>query len=91
MKPAPPRALSVGIIWIIVMATVTAGCGLNPVKMRPPTLLESQAIPVVIEFSNALNLPLGAKVSYGGNTVGSVRSVRLDDGVVAVTAEVDAS
>ncbi|BBB43423.1 MlaD family protein [Mycobacteroides abscessus] len=91
MKPASQRALSVGIIWIIVVATVTAGCGLNPVKMRPPTLSESQAIPVVIEFSSALNLPLGAKVSYGGNTVGSVRSVRLDNGVVAVTADVDAS
>lgn len=91
MKPLPKRALSVGIVWIIVVATVTAGCGLNPVKMRPPTLSESQVIAVVIEFSNALNLPLGAKVSYGGNAVGSVRSVRLDNGVVAVAADVDAS
>lgn len=91
MKPLPKRALSIGIIWILAMATVTAGCGLNPVKMRPPTLSESQLIPVVIEFSSALNLPLGAKVSYEGNAVGSVRSVRLDNGVVAVAAEVDAS
>lgn len=85
MKPLP-----IGIIWILAAATVTAGCGLNPVKMRPPALSESQVIPVVIEFSSALNLPLGAKVSYEGNAVGSVRSVRLDNGVVAVAAEVDA-
>lgn len=91
MKPSPKHGLSVGIVWILAVAIVTAGCGLNPVKMRPPTLSESQMIPVVIEFSNALNLPLGAKVSYGGNAVGSVRSVRLDNGVVAVAADVDAS
>ncbi|CPR82180.1 MlaD family protein [Mycobacteroides abscessus] len=91
MKPSPKHGLSVRIVWILAVAIVTAGCGLNPVKMRPPTLSESQVIPVVIEFSNALNLPLGAKVSYGGNAVGSVRSVRLDNGVVAVAADVDAS
>lgn len=91
MKPSPKHGLSVRIVWILAVAIVTAGCGLNPVKMRPPTLSESQVIPVVIEFSNALNLPLGAKVSYGGNAVGSVRSVRLDNGVVVVAADVDAS
>ncbi|MBB4852895.1 virulence factor Mce-like protein [Mycobacteroides chelonae] len=70
------------------MATTVAGCGLNPVKMQPPAF-GGPTVRVVLEFSSALNLPAGAKVTYQGDNVGSVRSVALEGAVVAVTAYVD--
>ncbi|WP_074355327.1 MlaD family protein [Mycobacteroides abscessus] len=58
--------------------------------MQPPTFDGPPTIQVVLEFSSALNLPAGAKITYEGNAVGSVRSVALEGGVVAVTANLDA-
>lgn len=70
------------------IASAVAGCGLNPVKMPPPAF--GDKFGVVIEFSNALNLPLGAKVTFEGGTVGAVSDVGLDKVVVAVTANINA-
>lgn len=75
------------LLCIGAIASTVAGCGLNPVKMQPPTL--GDTYPVVIEFANALNLPLGAKVAFEGGTVGTVRDVSLGNGAVAVTAGID--
>lgn len=69
---------------IVAVAVATASCSINPVKMQPPELGRSSTVDVVIEFTNALNLPLGAKVTYQGGDVGSVRAVSLVHGTVAV-------
>ncbi|WP_418002824.1 MlaD family protein [Mycobacterium sp. PDNC021] len=72
-----------------MIAFSVSGCGLNPVKMQPPAIGGPPTFQVVIDFSSALNLPAGAKVTYEGDNVGSVRSVVLQAGVVAVTANLD--
>ncbi|MUM19893.1 MlaD family protein [Mycobacteroides sp. CBMA 271] len=77
------------LVWVVLVATTVSGCGLNPVRMQPPTFGGPPTVRVVLEFSSALNLPAGAKVTYEGDNVGSVRSVALEGGVVAVAANLD--
>lgn len=79
----------VSLVWMVLVAISVAGCGLNPVKMQPPTFGGTPTMRVVLEFSSVLNLPAGAKVTYEGDNVGSVRSVVLEGGVVAVTTRLD--
>lgn len=76
------------LLCIAAITAALAGCGLNPVKMSPPSF--GDKYPVVIEFTNALNLPIGAKVTFEGGAVGAVRDVSLDHGAVAVTANINA-
>lgn len=75
------------LLCVTAIAAAVAGCGLNPVKMSPPTF--GDKFGVVIEFTNALNLPIGAKVTFEGGTVGTIRAVGLADGVVAVAANIN--
>lgn len=79
------------LVWVAAVATMVAGCGLNPVKMSAPRTGGSDTYQVVVDFSSALNLPAGAKVTYEGDRIGAVRSVELANGVVAVTTSLNAS
>ncbi|WP_405136313.1 MlaD family protein [Nocardia sp. NBC_01388] len=77
----------------VVVATVTtaalAGCSADPANLPMPSDLTRHGYPLTVEFTNALNLPAGAKVSFDGAAVGTVRSIDLRDGAVAVGVEVD--
>lgn len=77
---------------IAVLAAATtamlAACSANPADLPMPSDLARDGYPLTIEFASALNLPAGAKVSFDGAAVGSVRDVDLTDDVVAVAVEI---
>ncbi|MFI7000098.1 MlaD family protein [Nocardia sp. NPDC050175] len=70
------------------MAVVLAGCSYNPAELPLPS--RGGGYPITVEFASALNLPEGAKLSFDGARVGSVRRVELAGAVVAVRVDVDA-
>ncbi|MUL67112.1 hypothetical protein BOO86_21745 [Mycobacterium sp. CBMA 234] len=80
----PSAALAVAVV-----ATALSGCGINPVKMSSPDIGGPPSFRATIEFSSALNLPAGAKITYQGTGVGIVRAVTLDHGVVDVKVDID--
>ncbi|MFF2555033.1 MlaD family protein [Nocardia sp. NPDC058058] len=73
----------------VVIATALAGCSANPADLPMPDDLIRYGYPLTVEFANALNLPAGAKVSFDGAGVGTVRGIELRAGVVAVEVEID--
>ncbi|SLG56323.1 MlaD family protein [Mycobacteroides abscessus] len=80
------------LIAVLLSAAVAAGgCGLNPVQMRIPDLTGSRNVPIIIEFTNALNLPAGSKIAYEGADVGVVRDVSLQSGMAVVRADVESN
>lgn len=87
MTNHPMRRLAAAALTLIA----AAGCAVNPVNIRPPDISSTGKYTVTIEFTSALNLPAGAKVAYEGDSVGSVDSVSLDRGAVAVRASVDSA
>lgn len=76
-------------VWTAAVILTMSGCGINPVKMHPPSFGGPATVRVVIEFSDVLNLPMGAEVTYEGSEVGSVRAVYVDKSAVAVTVSLD--
>lgn len=76
---------------LLVLAATIAGCGLNPVRMQVPDVSGTKKLGIVIEFSNALNLPAGSRVAYEGVDVGVVRGVNLGNGVARVNVDVDSA
>ncbi|WP_433654372.1 MlaD family protein [Nocardia sp. CA-128927] len=69
------------------VAVALAGCSYNPAELPLPS--RSTGYPITIEFASTLNLPEGAKLSFDGARIGSVRRVELDGAVVAVRLDVD--
>lgn len=74
---------------LLCLLAVLTSCGINPVRIHPPPLGGEKQRTVAIEFTNALNLPAGAKVAFEGDTVGTVGDVRLSSGTVEVLTKLD--
>ncbi|WP_330181628.1 MlaD family protein [Nocardia sp. NBC_01503] len=81
------RHLIVVVLTTAVTATLAA-CSANPAKLPMPSDLARNGYPLTIEFANALNLPAGAKVSFDGAAVGSVRNIDLTGDNVAVGVDI---
>ncbi|AUN42287.1 MlaD family protein [Tsukamurella tyrosinosolvens] len=83
-----PRRVSAAIV--IGAAVVLAGCGVSPANMdmRNP-LGDGDQYDVQLQFADVLNLPIGARISLGGLTVGRVKAVALGEDAATVTVRVD--
>lgn len=78
------------ILAVLVLSTAAlSACAANPANLPMPSDLTRKGYPLTVEFTNALNLPAGAKVSFDGAAVGTVRSIDLRDGAVAVGVNID--
>lgn len=73
-------------------AVILAGCTVSPANMdlRSPVGGEEQ-YDLKLQFSDVLNLPIGARITLGGLTVGRVRAVALGEEAATVTVRVDRS
>ncbi len=68
----------------LLVALLAAGCGFDPAAVPiPGATVAGPTYPVTIQFANALNLPVGAKVIANGVLVGTLRTVAI----VAPTAD----
>lgn len=67
-----------------ILAVALSGCSVNPARIRMPDTSTGN-FSATIQFANALNLPTGAKVTFEGVDVGTVRGIGLGDGVANVT------
>lgn len=70
-----------------ITATLAA-CSVNPANLPMPSDLTRNGYPLTVEFATALNLPAGAKVSFDGAAVGSVRSIDLAGDSVTVGVDI---
>lgn len=84
------RSARHAMVVLIAAATtaVLAACSANPANLPMPSDLVRNGYPLTVEFVNALNLPAGAKVSFDGAAVGSVRSIELTADIVAVGVDI---
>lgn len=82
------------MVAAITLATsvMLASCGMSPANMdlRSPVGGGDQ-YDLKLQFSDVLNLPVGARIALGGLTVGRVKSVALGDEAATVTVRVDRS
>lgn len=85
-----PRRVSAAIV--VGAALALAGCGVSPANMdmRNP-LADGDQYEVKLQFADVLNLPIGARISLGGLTVGRVKAVDLGEEAATVTVRVDKS
>ncbi|BDH59334.1 MlaD family protein [Tsukamurella sp. PLM1] len=85
-----PRPVAAAIA--VGAAAVLAGCSVSPANMdmRNPIGGEDQ-YEVNLKFADVLNLPIGARISLGGLTVGRVKAVALGEDAATVTVRVDQS
>ncbi|RDH09604.1 MlaD family protein [Tsukamurella pulmonis] len=85
-----PRRLSTAIV--VGAAVTLAGCGVSPANMdmRNP-LSDGDQYEVKLQFADVLNLPIGARISLGGLTVGRVKAVALGEDAATVTVRMDKS
>lgn len=77
----------IAVLLAAITATLAA-CSANPANLPMPSDLARNGYPLTVEFANALNLPAGAKVSFDGAAVGSVRSIDLTENSVAVGVDI---
>ncbi|QIS04234.1 MCE family protein [Nocardia brasiliensis] len=74
---------------LVITAAALTGCSYNPAKLA---LLDRHAAPgysITVEFDNALNLPIGARLVLDGAAIGTVVAIGLTETVVAVRADID--
>ncbi|RDI68375.1 MlaD family protein [Nocardia pseudobrasiliensis] len=76
-------------LGLAVIAAALTACAVNPAKIALPQGLSERTYPVTLEFADVLNLPDGAKLSFDGVGVGSVRRIALEGAVVVVHADID--
>lgn len=76
----------------LTVALTTAGCTLSPANMdlRNP-LADGGQYRIAMEFEDVLNLPIGARVAFGGMNVGRITSVDLGSDSATVGARIDKS
>ncbi|MCV7307088.1 MlaD family protein [Mycobacteroides immunogenum] len=60
-----------------------SSCSVNPARIRMPDT-STDNFSATVQFTNALNLPTGAKVTFEGVDVGTVRDIGLGTGVANV-------
>ncbi|MET9325365.1 MlaD family protein [Tsukamurella sp. NPDC003166] len=85
-----PRSAAAAIA--LTAGVVLAGCTVSPANMdmRNP-IGDSDQYDVKLQFADVLNLPIGARISLGGLTVGRVKAVNLGEDAATVTVRVDKS
>lgn len=83
-----PRRVATAVL--IGASVALAGCGVSPANMdmRNP-LADSDQYDVKLQFADVLNLPIGARISLGGLTVGRVKAVDLGEEAATVTVRLD--
>ncbi len=83
-----PRRVTTAVV--IGAALLLAGCGVSPANMdmRNP-MAGGDQYDVKLQFADVLNLPIGARISLGGLTVGRVKAVDLGEEAATVTARLD--
>ncbi|GAA1082057.1 MlaD family protein [Tsukamurella spumae] len=85
-----PRSVAAAIA--LTAGVLLAGCTVSPANMdmRNP-IGGGDQYDVKLQFADVLNLPIGARISLGGLTVGRVKAVDLGDDAATVTVRVDKS
>ncbi len=76
----------------LATAAVTAtGCSVSPATMDISNpLVGRHDYQIQLQFADALNLPIGAQITYTGLRVGRVARVSLSNAAATVTARIDA-
>ncbi|KXP10201.1 MlaD family protein [Tsukamurella pseudospumae] len=85
-----PRSVAAAIA--LTAGVMLAGCTVSPANMdmRNP-IGDGDQYDVKLQFADVLNLPIGARISLGGLTVGRVKAVNLGEDAATVTVRVDKS
>ena len=89
MKRRHPIVSAIAVIAVAVSVSVSSCSAINVNALPQPGESYSSGYDVVFEFDNVLNLPDRAKVVMGGNEVGVVTGVAVEDRKVDVTVRID--
>lgn len=79
--------------WLAVMALLVTGCGFTGINNTPLPFTEGSgddAITVVVQMANAVNLVPNSEVKVDDVTVGSVRKIEFDDWRAELTVGLNA-
>ncbi|WP_435769793.1 MCE family protein [Nocardioides sp. SYSU DS0651] len=88
---ATVRRLAAATSMVITAGAAAAGCGLQLEDVPMPGLVSGPTYAIVIEFDDALNLPVDAPVKLEGATVGQVTAVEPGNYLAEVEVAVSES